>query len=186
AAIVPEVVKDGVRLMEGAKRFVLDMNNTRFPAMKVDPNLPPLWPKLDPTRAGQVRTIRPRCMFRPPSSKTCRGFSSPAFSTRRSGPTGCLRWEGSWWPSEGAWPSDDGFARGVRRRAFAQAHRFRAHQPKRRRDDDRIPARRAAARGSNRRVLRTALSGAQGRRTGALCQEHERSRRPGVADLPRC
>ena len=42
AAVVPEVVKDGVRLMEGAKRVVLDMNNTRFPAMKIDPNLPSL------------------------------------------------------------------------------------------------------------------------------------------------
>jgi hypothetical protein len=57
AAVAPEVVKDGVRLMESAKRVVLDMNNTRFPAMKVDPNLPPLWPKLEPARAEQVRSI---------------------------------------------------------------------------------------------------------------------------------
>src|SRR5262249_35667483 len=55
AGVTPEVAKDGIRLMESAKRVVLDMNNTRFPAMKVDENLPPLWPKLDPVRAEQVR-----------------------------------------------------------------------------------------------------------------------------------
>jgi hypothetical protein len=57
AAVVPDVATDGLRLMQSAKRVVLDMNNTRLPAMKIDPNLPSLWSKLDPARAGQVRAI---------------------------------------------------------------------------------------------------------------------------------
>src|SRR5262249_17948483 len=95
AAVVPEVVKDGVRLMEGAKRVVLDMNNTRFPAMKIDPTPPSLWPKLDPARAEQVRSILTLMHVPPAQLETCRGSSSPAFSTRRVRPTRCPRWEAS-------------------------------------------------------------------------------------------
>jgi hypothetical protein len=57
AAAAPDVTKDGIRFMENAKRVVLDMDNTRFPAMKIDPALPPLLPKLDPARAQQIRSI---------------------------------------------------------------------------------------------------------------------------------
>jgi len=74
AAVVPEVVKDGVRLMEGAKRVVLDMNNTRFPAMKIDPNLPSLWPKLDPARAEQVRSILTSMHVPPAQLENLPGF----------------------------------------------------------------------------------------------------------------
>jgi hypothetical protein len=79
AAVVPEVVKDGVRLMQSAKRVALDMNNTRFPAMKVDPNLPPLWPKLDPARAGQVRTILTSMHVPPAQLETLPGFFIATF-----------------------------------------------------------------------------------------------------------
>jgi hypothetical protein len=79
AAVVPEVVKDGVRLMEGAKRVVLDMNNTRFPAMKVDPNLPPLWPKLDPARAQQVRSILTSMHVPPAQLENLPGFFIATF-----------------------------------------------------------------------------------------------------------
>ena len=74
AAVAPEVAKDGVRLMESAKRVVLDMNNTRLPAMKIDPNLPSLWPKLDPARAGQVRTILTSMHVPPAQLETLPGF----------------------------------------------------------------------------------------------------------------
>src|SRR5215469_7121446 len=74
AAVVPEIVKDGVRLMEGAKRVVLDMNNTRFPAMKIDPNLPSLWPKLDPARAQQVRSILTSMHVPPAQLENLPGF----------------------------------------------------------------------------------------------------------------
>jgi hypothetical protein len=57
AVAAPDVTKDGIRFMENAKRVVLDMDNTRFPAMKIDPALPPLLPKLDPARAQQIRSI---------------------------------------------------------------------------------------------------------------------------------
>ena len=86
AAVVPEVVKDGVRLMQGAKRVVLDMNNTRFPAMKIDPNLPSLWPKLDPARAQQVRTILTSMHVPPAQLENLPG---------RVRPTRCPRWEAS-------------------------------------------------------------------------------------------
>ena len=74
AAVVPDVVKDGLRLMESAKRVVLDMNNTRFPAMKIDPNLPSLWPKLDPARAGQVRAILTSMHVPPAQLENLPGF----------------------------------------------------------------------------------------------------------------
>src|SRR5262249_21470742 len=74
AAVVPEVAKDGVRLMDGAKRIVLDMNNTPFPAMKVDPSLPPLLPKLDPARAQQVRAILTSMHVPPAQLENLPGF----------------------------------------------------------------------------------------------------------------
>ena len=74
AAVTPEVAKDGIRLMESAKRVVLDMNNTRFPAMKVDENLPPLLPKLDPVRAEQVRNILTSMHVPPAQLETFPGF----------------------------------------------------------------------------------------------------------------
>lgn len=79
AAVVPEVAKDGLRLMEGAKRVVLDMNNTPFPAMKVDPNLPPLLPKLDPARAGQVRSILASLHAPPAQLENLPGFFIATF-----------------------------------------------------------------------------------------------------------
>jgi hypothetical protein len=74
AAVTPEVAKDGLRLMESAKRVVLDMNNTRSPMMKVDENLPPLWPKLDPARAEQVRHILTSMQVPPAQLETLPGF----------------------------------------------------------------------------------------------------------------
>ena len=60
--------------MENAKRVVLDMNNTRFPAMKIDPNLPPLLPKLDPARVQQVRSILASMHLPPAQFETLQGF----------------------------------------------------------------------------------------------------------------
>ena len=74
AAVAPEVTKDGVRFVENAKRVVLDMNNARFPAMKVDPSLPPLLPKLDPARAQQVRSILTSMHLQPAQFETLPGF----------------------------------------------------------------------------------------------------------------
>lgn len=74
AAVTSEVAKDGLRLMESAKRVVLDMNNTRSPMMKVDENLPPLWPKLDPARAEQVRHILTSMQVPPAQLETLPGF----------------------------------------------------------------------------------------------------------------
>jgi hypothetical protein len=74
AAVAPDVTKDGVRFMENAKRVVLDMNNTRFPAMKIDPSLPPLLPKLDPARAQQVRSILTSMHLPPAQFETLPGF----------------------------------------------------------------------------------------------------------------
>src|SRR5262249_12938713 len=56
------------------KRVVLDMNNARFPAMKVDPSLPPLLPKLDPARAQQVRSILTSMHLQPAQFETLPGF----------------------------------------------------------------------------------------------------------------
>ena len=74
AAVVPEVTKDGLRLMESAKRVVLDINNTQLPAMKIDPNLPSLWPKLNPARAGQVRAILTSMHVPPAQLENLPGF----------------------------------------------------------------------------------------------------------------
>ena len=79
AAVTPEVAKDGLRLMESVKRVVLDMNNTRFPAMKVDANLPPLWPKLDPARAEQVRNILTSMHVPPAQLENLPGFFIASF-----------------------------------------------------------------------------------------------------------
>jgi hypothetical protein len=74
SVVAPEVAKDGVRFVENAKRVVLDMNNARFPAMKVDPSLPPLLPKLDPARAQQVRSILTSMHLQPAQFETLPGF----------------------------------------------------------------------------------------------------------------
>jgi hypothetical protein len=74
AAVAPEVTKDGVRFIENAKRVVLDMANARFPAMKIDPSLPPLLPKLDPARAQQVRSILTSMRIPPAQLETLPGF----------------------------------------------------------------------------------------------------------------
>jgi TraB family protein len=74
AAVAPEVTKDGVRFMESAKRVVLDMNNSRFPAMKVDPTLPPFLPRLDPARAQQVRSVLTSMHLQPAQFETLPGF----------------------------------------------------------------------------------------------------------------
>jgi hypothetical protein len=74
AAVAPDVTKDGVRFMENAKRVVSDMNNTRFPAMKIDPALPPLLPKLDPPRAQQIRSILTAMHVPPAQLETLPGF----------------------------------------------------------------------------------------------------------------
>jgi hypothetical protein len=79
AAVTPEVVKDGLRLMESAKRVVLDMNNTRLPAMKVDANLPSLWPKLDPARAEEVRNILTSMHVPPAQLENLPGFFIATF-----------------------------------------------------------------------------------------------------------
>jgi hypothetical protein len=74
AAVAPDVTKDGVRFMESAKRVLLDMNNARFPAMKIDPSLPPLLPKLDPARAQQVRSILTSMHMSPAQFENLPGF----------------------------------------------------------------------------------------------------------------
>jgi hypothetical protein len=74
AVAAPDITKDGIRFMEDAKRVVLDMNNTRFPAMKIDPSLPPLLPKLDPARAQQVRSILVSMRLPPAQVETLPGF----------------------------------------------------------------------------------------------------------------
>jgi len=74
AVAAPDVTKDGIRFMENAKRVVLDMNNTRFPAMKIDPTLPPLLSKLDPARAQQVRSILASMHLPPAQFETLPGF----------------------------------------------------------------------------------------------------------------
>jgi hypothetical protein len=74
AAVAPEVTKDGVGFIENAKRVVLDMANARFPAMKIDPSLPPLLPKLDPARAQQVRSILTSMRIPPAQLETLPGF----------------------------------------------------------------------------------------------------------------
>jgi hypothetical protein len=79
AAVAPDVVKDGVRLMENAKRIVLDMNNSQFPAMKVDPSLPPLWPKLEPARAEQIRSILTSMQVPPAQLESLPGFFIASF-----------------------------------------------------------------------------------------------------------
>jgi hypothetical protein len=50
------------------------MNNTRLPAMKIDPNLPSLWLKLDPARAGQVRAILTSMHVPPAQLENLPGF----------------------------------------------------------------------------------------------------------------
>jgi len=57
AALTPDIVQDGARLAETAKRAVLDMPNVQLPAMKVASTLPPLLPKLDASLAEDVRKI---------------------------------------------------------------------------------------------------------------------------------
>ena len=74
AAVAPEVTKDGVRFIENVKRVVLDMANARFPAMKIDPSLPPLLPKLDPARAQQVRSILAPMRIPPAQLENLPGF----------------------------------------------------------------------------------------------------------------
>ena len=95
AAAAPDVTKDGIRFMENAKRVVLDMNNTRFPAMKIDPALPPLLPKLDPARAQQIRSILASMHLPPAQFETLPGSSSPPCSTPRVRPTRRRRSEAS-------------------------------------------------------------------------------------------
>jgi hypothetical protein len=74
AVAAPDITKDGIRFMENAKRLVLDMNNTRFPAMKIDPSLPALLPKLDPARTQQVRSILASMHLPPAQFETLPGF----------------------------------------------------------------------------------------------------------------
>jgi len=74
AAVAPDVTKDGLRFVESAKRVLLDMNNARFPAMKIDPSLPPLLPKLDPARAQQVRSILASMHMSPAQLESLPGF----------------------------------------------------------------------------------------------------------------
>jgi hypothetical protein len=57
AAVAPDVTKDGMRFVENAKRIVLDMQNTEFPAKMVDASLPPLLPKLDAAVAERLRSL---------------------------------------------------------------------------------------------------------------------------------
>jgi hypothetical protein len=79
ATIAPEVTKDGIRLVEGAKRVVLDQNNIQFPAMKVDQSLPPLVPKLDQARADQVRGILTSMHVPPGQIESLPGFFIATF-----------------------------------------------------------------------------------------------------------
>jgi hypothetical protein len=57
AVVAPDVANDGLRFVAEANRVVFDMDNTRLPALKIDPTLPPLLPNLDPARANQLRNI---------------------------------------------------------------------------------------------------------------------------------
>jgi hypothetical protein len=79
ASVAPEIAKDGLRFIENAKRIVLDMDNTRFPALQVDANLPPLLPKLDPARAAQVRSILTSMHVRPAQLENLPGFMIATF-----------------------------------------------------------------------------------------------------------
>jgi hypothetical protein len=57
AALTPDIVQDGTRLIETATRAVLDMPNVQFPSIQVPSNTPPLLPKLDSKSADEVRKI---------------------------------------------------------------------------------------------------------------------------------
>jgi hypothetical protein len=57
AAITLDIVCDGTRLVGEARRVVLDMDNVKLPAMKIDATLPPILSRLDSARADEVRKI---------------------------------------------------------------------------------------------------------------------------------
>src|SRR5262249_12501417 len=57
AAMAPDIVADGNRLVEGARRGVLDMGNFEGPAIKNARKVPPKLPRLEPGRADEVRNI---------------------------------------------------------------------------------------------------------------------------------
>jgi len=79
AVAASQVAKDGLHFVENTKRIVLDMDNTRFPAIKVDSSLPPLLPTLDPRRANQVRSILTSMHVSPAQLEALPGFFIATF-----------------------------------------------------------------------------------------------------------
>jgi hypothetical protein len=57
ADLASDIIQDGARFAETAKRVVLDMQNVECPPMTVAPAMPPLLPKLDVKLADEVRKI---------------------------------------------------------------------------------------------------------------------------------
>jgi hypothetical protein len=89
AAITLDIVCDGTRLVGEARRVVLDMDNVKLPAMKIDATLPPILSRLDSARADEVRKILAAMHVPQASSTAYRGSWSRHFSTVKARPTRC-------------------------------------------------------------------------------------------------
>ena len=57
AALIPDVVRDGIRMVEQSGRVVLDMNNVTLASVSTTESMPPLLPMLSRPLADELRTV---------------------------------------------------------------------------------------------------------------------------------